>query len=62
MYLLAGLHRFLSLSWFIPIEEAGQEALMNQQREGPRSANAQISDEAVRLLREYTGRGPGNNK
>src|SRR3954468_15410294 len=30
---------------------------MNQQREGPPSANAQITDEAVRLMREYTGRG-----
>jgi uncharacterized protein YbcI len=31
---------------------------MTQQREGPLAANAAISDGAVRLLREYTGRGP----
>ena len=31
---------------------------MNQQREGPLSAGAQISDAAVRLVRDYTGRGP----
>jgi uncharacterized protein YbcI len=31
---------------------------MNQQREGSRSPNSVISDAAVRLLREYTGRGP----
>jgi uncharacterized protein YbcI len=31
---------------------------MNQQREGPLAANAAISDGAVRLLHEYTGRGP----
>lgn len=31
---------------------------MNQQREGPLAANAAISDGAVRLMREYTGRGP----
>jgi uncharacterized protein YbcI len=31
---------------------------MNQQREGPLAVNAAISDGAVRLLREYTGRGP----
>src|SRR3954447_1573747 len=35
---------------------------MNQQREGPLSANAQISNEAVRLLREYTGRGPTRSR
>jgi uncharacterized protein YbcI len=31
---------------------------MDPQRERPRSPNAVISDAAVRLLREYTGRGP----
>src|SRR3954451_18740576 len=35
---------------------------MNQQREGPPSANAQITDEAVRLMREYTGRGPTRSR
>jgi uncharacterized protein YbcI len=39
-------------------EDAGQEAPVNQQREGPSSASAQISDAAVRLVRDYTGRGP----
>lgn len=31
---------------------------MSKQRAGPESPNATISDAAVRLLREYTGRGP----
>lgn len=31
---------------------------MNEQREGSPSASAQISDAAVRLVRDYTGRGP----
>ena len=31
---------------------------MDKQREGPLAVNAAISDGAVRLLREYTGRGP----
>ena len=31
---------------------------MNQQREGPLATNAAISDGAVRLMHEYTGRGP----
>ena len=31
---------------------------MNKQREGRAGASAQISDAAVRLVREYTGRGP----
>jgi len=35
---------------------------MNQQREGPLSANAAISDGAVRLLHEYTGRGPTRSR
>jgi uncharacterized protein YbcI len=35
---------------------------MNQQREGPLSANAEISDAAVRLLRDYTGRGPTQSR
>jgi uncharacterized protein YbcI len=35
---------------------------MNQQREGPLSANAEISDAAVRLLSEYTGRGPTRSR
>src|SRR3954447_18278954 len=61
-YLLAGLHRFLSLSWFIPIEEAGQEGPMDQQREGPLRANAEISDAVVRMLHDYTGRGPTRSR
>ena len=35
---------------------------MNQQREGPLSANAAISDGAVRLMHEYTGRGPTRSR
>jgi uncharacterized protein YbcI len=35
---------------------------MNQQREGPLAANAAISDGAVRLLQEYTGRGPTRSR
>jgi uncharacterized protein YbcI len=35
---------------------------MNQHREGPLSANAEISDAAVRLLSEYTGRGPTRSR
>jgi len=35
---------------------------MEQQREGPLSANAQISDAAVKLLNEYTGRGPTRSR
>ena len=35
---------------------------MNQQREGPLAANAEISDGAVRLLSEYTGRGPTRSR
>jgi uncharacterized protein YbcI len=35
---------------------------MNQQREGPLAANAEISDGAVRLLHEYTGRGPTRSR
>jgi uncharacterized protein YbcI len=35
---------------------------MNQQREGPLSPNAMISDAAVKLLREYTGRGPTRSR
>src|SRR4051794_1772604 len=62
VYLLAGLHRFLSLSWFIPIEEAGREAPMNQRREGPLRANAEISDAVVRMLHDYTGRGPTRSR
>ena len=31
---------------------------MNKQRGSPESPSATISDAAVRLLREYTGRGP----
>jgi uncharacterized protein YbcI len=31
---------------------------MEKQNDGPRSVNSQICDAAVRLLREYTGRGP----
>src|SRR3954471_6263044 len=45
-----------------PKEEAGLEAPMNHQREGPLGPNAQISDAAVRLLREYTGRGPTKSR
>jgi uncharacterized protein YbcI len=39
-------------------EDAGRGGLVNKQREGPAGASAQISDAAVRLVREYTGRGP----
>jgi uncharacterized protein YbcI len=35
---------------------------MERPREGPRSANATISDGAVRLLHEYTGRGPTRSR
>ena len=35
---------------------------MNQQREGPTSASSAISEAAVRLLREYTGRGPTRSR
>jgi uncharacterized protein YbcI len=35
---------------------------METQHDGPRSANSQICDRAVRLLREYTGRGPTKAK
>jgi uncharacterized protein YbcI len=63
MDLLAGLLRFLSLLVVKPRdEEAGREAPMNQQREGPLAVNAQISDGAVRLLQEYTGRGPTRSR
>jgi uncharacterized protein YbcI len=31
---------------------------MNQQREGPLATNAAISEGAVQLMRDYTGRGP----
>jgi uncharacterized protein YbcI len=35
---------------------------MNQQREGSLATNAVISDGAVRLLQEYTGRGPTRSR
>src|SRR5688572_7743586 len=35
---------------------------MEMQNDGPRSANSDICDAAVRLLREYTGRGPTKAK
>jgi uncharacterized protein YbcI len=35
---------------------------MDKPKEGPRSVNSQICDTAVRLLREYTGRGPTKAK
>jgi uncharacterized protein YbcI len=35
---------------------------MEKHDDGPRSVNSQISDAAVRLLREYTGRGPTKAK
>ena len=35
---------------------------MNQQREGPLATNAEISDGAVRVLQEYTGRGPTRSR
>jgi uncharacterized protein YbcI len=35
---------------------------METQNDGPRSVNSQICDAAVRLLREYTGRGPTKAK
>ncbi len=45
-------------SWSPQEEEAGLELHMQKQRGSPESPNAVISDAAVRLLREYTGRGP----
>ena len=35
---------------------------MNQQPEGPTNASSAISEAAVRLLREYTGRGPTRSR
>ena len=35
---------------------------MDSHQEGSLSANAQISEAAVRLLREYTGRGPTRSR
>jgi uncharacterized protein YbcI len=35
---------------------------MSAQHEGPLSANANISDGAVRVLHEYTGRGPTRSR
>jgi uncharacterized protein YbcI len=35
---------------------------MEQRNEGPPSVNAKLCDAAVRLLREYTGRGPTKAK
>jgi uncharacterized protein YbcI len=35
---------------------------MEKQNDGPRSANSDICNAAVRLLREYTGRGPTKAK
>ncbi len=35
---------------------------MESHQEGARSANSQICDDAVRILREYTGRGPTKAK
>jgi uncharacterized protein YbcI len=35
---------------------------MNQHGDGSHSVNAQISDAAVRLLHEYTGRGPTRSR
>jgi uncharacterized protein YbcI len=35
---------------------------MTQQREGPHAANAAISDGAVGLLHDYTGRGPTRSR
>jgi uncharacterized protein YbcI len=35
---------------------------VNQSREGPTSASSAISEAAVRLLREYTGRGPTRSR
>jgi uncharacterized protein YbcI len=35
---------------------------VNQPREGPASASSAISEAAVRLLREYTGRGPTRSR
>jgi uncharacterized protein YbcI len=45
-----------------PGEEADREVPMNKQREGPPSPNAAISDAAVRLVRDYTGRGPTRSR
>ena len=35
---------------------------MTQQHEGPLASNAAISDGAVRLMHEYTGRGPTRSR
>jgi uncharacterized protein YbcI len=45
-----------------PVEEAVRSNRMNQQHDGPRSVNSHICDTAVRLLRDYTGRGPTKAK
>ena len=61
--LLAGLQRFLALSWFTyPSEEAhGRYPEMDEQRQGKPPA-AMISTATVQLLHEYTGRGPTKAK
>lgn len=60
--LLLGLLRFLSLSWCThPVEEVDKGAAMNEQREGT-GPSAMISTSTVRLLHDYTGRGPTKAK
>jgi uncharacterized protein YbcI len=61
--LLLGLLRFLSLSWCTPPPRKRTEgcAAMTEQREG-NGPPAMISTAAVRLLHEYTGRGPTKAK
>ena len=64
----AGLHRFLSLLVALAEEEASQESLMNEQRVdteqrvGTGRVAARISDAAVHVLSDYTGRGPTEAK
>jgi uncharacterized protein YbcI len=59
LQLLAGLHRFLSLLVVTTHEEAGPEPpIMETQPLAGKSPNANISTGAVKLLHDYTGRGP----
>jgi len=60
--LLSGLLRFLSLLWCShPPRKRTEGVGMHQQREGE-GPSAMISTSAVRLLHEYTGRGPTKAK
>jgi uncharacterized protein YbcI len=60
--LLLGLLRFLSLSWCThPPRKRMEGVPMTEQREG-NGPSPMISTAAVRLLHEYTGRGPTKAK